>query len=227
MKKSGIKGWPEGERPVEKLLKKGEHNLSDAELLAVLLHTGAKGMSAVELGRRIIQEFRTIRQMGHTDILQWKKIKGIGSFKLARIRAAVEIGRRFMTEEKKIDGCVKSSREIADLMMPRMRDLKKEVFKILLLDGQNNVIGEAEIEEGTVNQAMPPIREIMQKAMQEYAAALVAVHNHPSGNPQPSEGDRDFTRNLVSAGEVMQVKILDHIIIGDNRYYSFADEGLI
>ncbi|OIO01261.1 hypothetical protein COY52_04525 [Candidatus Desantisbacteria bacterium CG_4_10_14_0_8_um_filter_48_22] len=227
MKKNGIKGWPEGERPVEKLFKKGEHNLSDAELLAVLLHTGVKGMSAVELGRKIIQEFRTIRQMGHTDILHWKRIKGIGSFKLARIRAAVEIGRRFMTEEKKIDGCVKSSREIADMMMPRMRDLKKEVFKILLLDGQNNVIGNEEIEEGTVNQAMPPIREIMQKAMQEYAAALVAVHNHPSGNPQPSEGDRDFTRNLVSAGEVMQVKVLDHIIIGDNRYYSFADEGLI
>ena len=113
-------------------------------------------------------------------------------------------------------------------MMPRLRDLKKEVFKILLLDGQNKLIDDpVEVDEGTVTQATPPIREIISRALQDSAAAIVAVHNHPSGDPQPSEGDKEFTRSLVSAGETMQVKVLDHIIIGDNKYYSFADEGLL
>jgi len=226
-KRYGIKTWPEDDRPREKLLRYGEHTLSNAELLAVLLRTGIKGESAVELGRKILQKFKTFRQLGHSDIASWKEIRGLGDAKIAQIKAAIEIGRRFLTEERKIEGCVKSSKEVADYIMPRFRDLKKEVFKILLLDGQNNIMDTVEIDEGTVGQATPSIREIMYRAMQGFAAAIIAVHNHPSGNPQPSEGDRNFTRDLVSAGEIMQIKVLDHIIIGDNKYYSFADEGLI
>ena len=225
--KSGIKGWPEGERPREKLLKFGEHMLTDAELLAILLRSGTKGNSAVDLGRNLITKFKNFRNMSHTDISQWREFKGLGDAKICQIKAAIEIGRRFMTEEKKTEGKIESSKEIADLFMPRMRDLKKEVFKVLLLDGQNNIMDTVEIDEGIVTQASPSVREIIQRALQSFAASIVAVHNHPSGNSNPSREDRQFTKELVSAGKIMQIKVLDHVIIGDNEYYSFADSGLI
>lgn len=225
--KSGIKGWPEGERPREKLLKFGEHMLTDSELLAILLRSGTKGNSAVDLGRNLITKFKNFRNMSHTDISQWREFKGLGDAKICQIKAAIEIGRRFMTEEKKTEGKIESSKEVADLFMPRMRDLKKEVFKVLLLDGQNNIMDTVEIDEGIVTQASPSVREIIQRALQSFAASIVAVHNHPSGNSNPSQEDRRFTKELVSAGKIMQIKILDHVIIGDNKYYSFADSGLI
>lgn len=223
----GIKNWPEDERPREKLIKSGEHVLSDSELLAILLRSGTKGYSAVDLARKVIERFKTFRQMGHTEYSQWRQIKGLGDAKIAQIKAAIEIGRRAMTEEKKLEGNVKSSKGVAGLLMPRMRDLKKEVFKLLLLDGQNNVTDIVEINEGTVNLASPSIREVFHKALQGFAAAIICVHNHPSGNPQPSEEDKSFTKQLVMTGELIQTKVLDHVIIGDNRYFSFADEGML
>jgi len=226
--KTGIVSWPEEDRPREKLLKFGEHTLTNTELLAILLRTGIKGESAVDLGRKIMQKFRTFRNMSHTDISQWKEFKGLGKAKLCQIKAALEIGRRFgeeKTKEKKIK--IISSRDAVNSLMNRMRDLKKEVFKVLLLDGQNRRIDIVEIEEGSVSQANPIIREIMCKALQRFAAAMVCVHNHPSGNPNPSPEDKDFTQELVSAGKVVQIKVLDHIIIGDNQYFSFADKGML
>jgi len=163
--------------------------------------------------------------MSHTDPRDWKEFKGLGQAKIAQIKAAIEIGRRFLTEDKQLKGLVKSSNNIAGLLMARMRDLKKEVFKILLLDSHNNIIDLVEITEGTVTQASPVIREIISRALQNFAAGLVCVHNHPSGDPYPSKEDRDFTRELSQAGKIMQINILDHIIIGDNKYYSFADKG--
>lgn len=224
---NAIKNWPKDERPREKLLKFGEHTLTDAELLAILLRSGVKGNSAVDLGRKIIAKFKTFRNLSHTDILQWKEFKGLGEAKICQIKAALEIGRRFMTEVKKPKGKVKSSKEVADLFMPRMRDLKKEVFKVLLLDGRNNITNIIEIDEGTVTQTTPFTREVISKALQNFSPAIVCVHNHPSGDPKPSQEDKNFTKELVNAGKFMQVKILDHVIIGDNQYFSFADEGMI
>lgn len=222
-----ICNWPKDERPREKLLKFGEHTLTSAELLAILLRSGTKGNSAVDLGRKILQKFKNFRNMSHTDISQWRELKGLGNAKITQIKAAIEIGRRFLTEEKKIEGKVTSSKEVADLLKPRFRDLKKEVFKILLLNSRNEITDTVEIEEGTVNYASPPVREIIHKALQEFATAIICVHNHPSGNPQASEDDKRFTKELALAGKIMQIKVLDHIIIGDNNYFSFADEGLI
>lgn len=222
-----IINWPEDERPREKLLKFGEHTLTNAELLAILLRTGVKGDSAVDLGRKILQKFKNFRNMSHSDITQWRELRGLGDAKIAQIKAAIEIGRRFMTEEKKIEGKVTSSKEVADFLIPRFRDLKKEVFKVLLLNGKNEIMDIVEIEEGTVNYASPPVREIIHKALQGFASAIICVHNHPSGNPQPSEDDKKFTKELSLAGKIMQIKVLDHIIIGDNNYFSFADEGLM
>lgn len=225
---NSIKYWPKDERPREKLLKDGEHTLSNSELLAILLRNGVKGESAVDLARKILTKFGTFRNMGHTDIRDWKEFKGLGVAKIAQIKAAIEIGRRFgeeKTKENKIK--ISSSKDAADLLMKRMRDLKKEVFKIMLLDGQNKLIDIIEAEEGSVTQASPIIREIISKALQNFATAIICVHNHPSGNFNPSPADKIFTAELVSAGKIMQIKVLDHIIIGDDNYFSFLNEGLI
>lgn len=221
-----IKNWPKDDRPREKLLRNGEHTLSNSELLAILLRTGVKGQSAIDLARKILQKFKTFRNMSHTDLRDWKEFKGLGQAKIAQIKAALEIGKRSGEEVvKENKPKVRSSKTVAEILMPRMRDLKKEVFKILLLNSQNRIIDIVEIVEGTVNQANPIIREIFQKALQAFATSIVCVHNHPSGNVDPSKEDRDFTRELCKAGRVIQVKVLDHIIIGNNQYYSFADRG--
>jgi len=222
-----IKNWPKDDRPREKLFKSGEHTLSNTELIAILLRNGTHGQSAIDLSRQIISKFKTFRDLSHTDIRDWKEFKGLGPAKIAQIKAAIEIGRRLLTENRTSKGKINSSKDIAGLFMGRMRDLKKEVFKILLLDNHNNIIDTHEITEGTVAQAHPIIREIMSKALQAFAPVLVCVHNHPSGDSSPSREDRDFTRELCQAGKVIDVRILDHIIIGDNSFFSFADKGEI
>ncbi|MCQ9205685.1 MAG: DNA repair protein RadC [Omnitrophica bacterium] len=226
--KKGINNWPKDERPREKLLRYGEHTLSNSELLAILLRSGVKGYSALDLGREIMLRFKGFRKLAHIDLLEWKDIKGLGAAKISQIKAAVEIGRRFREEDvKENKPKIKSSQDAAEIFLPRMRDLKKEIFKILLLDSKNRAIDCIEIIEGTVNQAQPVIREIFQKCLQYFATSIICIHNHPSGDPSPSKEDKDFTRELSQAGKVLQVPILDHIIIGNNRYYSFADRGNI
>ena len=225
---TSINNWPEEDRPREKLLKKGEHTLSNSELLAIILRTGTKGQSAIDLARGVLEKFKTFRNMSHTDLFHWRKIKGLGVAKIAQIKAAIEIGRRFREEQiKQVQPKMESAKDVANILMPRMRDLKKEIFKVLLLNSQNRIIDITEVEEGTVNQANPIIREIFYRALQDFAAFIICVHNHPSGNPQPSQEDKEFTQKLVQAGEALLIKALDHIIIGDNSYFSFADEGLI
>ena len=222
----GIKNWIKDERPREKLLKQGEHTLSNTELLAILLRTGIRGESAIDLARKIIQKFKTFRNMRHTDTSQWKEFKGLGKAKLCQIKAALEIGRRFReqeTKQKKIK--ITSAEDAANFLMPRMRDLKKEVFKVLLLDGQHRLIDITEVEEGSINLATPIIREIISMSLENFAASISCVHNHPSGKPSPSPEEGEFTQELVQAGKVLQIKVLDHIILGDNKYFSFADKG--
>lgn len=225
---ASISNWPEEDRPRERLLKNGEHTLSNSELLAILVRTGIKGQSAIDLARRILEKFKTLRDMSHADLSHWKKIKGLGSAKIAQIKAAIEIGRRFREERiKNPPPRIEFSGDVVKLLMPRMRDLKKEIFKVLLLNSQNRIIEIAEVEEGTVNQANPIIREIFQKALGDLAAFIICVHNHPSGNPQPSQEDKEFTQKLVQAGEILLIRVLDHVIIGNDNYFSFADKGFI
>jgi DNA repair protein RadC len=223
-----IRYWPKDERPREKLFRFGEHNLSNSELLAILLGSGTKGQDAVSLARGILQKFKTFRDMSYTDLFSWKEFKGLGTAKIARLKAAIEIGRRFREEKiKESRPKIKSSAAVAEILMPRMRDLKKEVFKVLLLNSQNRVIEIMEAQQGSVNQVNPIIREIFQKALQDLAVSIICVHNHPCGNPSPSRQDREFTQGLLRAGKVLQITVLDHIIIGNDNYFSFADEGLM
>ncbi len=226
--KTKIKDWPEADRPREKLLKNGEHTLSNSELLAILLSSGNKGESAIDLARRILHKFKTFRNMSHSDISHWKEIKGLGTAKIAQIKSAIEIGRRFREDEvleKKTS--VDSSQDIAEIMMPRMRDLKKELFKAALLNSKSEILDIVEIEKGTVDKANPILREIFHQCLKYYASSIICVHNHPSGNPNPSGADKKFTLELREAGKILNIDVLDHIIIGDNDYFSFADEGLL
>ncbi len=225
---NAINKWPQEDRPREKLLRNGEHTLSDSELLAIILRTGVKGQSAIDLARTILGKFRSFRNMGHTDIRQWKEFKGLGNAKIAQIKAAIELGRRFReTGIKEMRPKIEFSKDVVKILMPRMRDLKKEVFKALLLNSQNRVIDIVEVESGTVNQAFPIIREVFQKALQDFTASIICVHNHPSGDPQPSQQDKEWTQELIKAGKALMIDTLDHIIIGDNSFFSFADEGLL
>jgi len=226
--KKVIRNWPEDDRPREKLLKKGAQALSNSELLAILLRTGTPGISAIDLARDVLKKFKTFRNMTHTDMRDWKDFKGLGGAKIAHIQAALEIGRRFREDEiKEVRQKIKLSKDIFDILMPRMRDLKKEVFKVVFLDSQNRIIEIYEATEGTVNKANPIIRDIFQKALQSYAVSIICVHNHPSGNKTPSQQDKDFTKKLIDVGIALEVKVLDHIIIGDNDYYSFDDEKVM
>ena len=231
-KSTGIKSWPEGDRPREKLLKKGAAALSNSELLAILLRTGVKGNSAIDLARQIIEKFNTFRNMNHTDMREWKEFKGLGPAKLAQIQAALEIGRRFReVEALPPKQKISSAQDIVNMIIPQMsdqmRDLKTEVFKVVYLNSNNRIIITSDAATGTVNQAMPIVREIIHAALQKFAAAIICVHNHPSANITPSPEDKKFTQELSAAGKLMGIKVLDHIIIGDGNHFSFADEGIM
>jgi DNA repair protein RadC len=222
-----IVSWPEEDRPREKLLKYGAHTLSNAELLAILIRTGIEGSSAVDLGRQLLLRFRTLRAISACDPAELYEIKGLSTAKIAQIKAAVELGRRMMSEERALAGSIRSSSDVAEYLLPLVRDLKHEVFKVILLDRRNTVLDVVDIDEGDVAKTQPSIRKIMLRTVQAYAAGLIAVHNHPSGDSTPSEQDKLLTRDLVVAGRAMDIRVFDHLIIGDGQYFSFADEGLI
>lgn len=223
-----IKNWPEDDRPREKLLKKGASTLSDSELLAILFRTGTRGVSAVDLARKVIKKFKTFQDMSHTDARDWKEFKGLGNAKIAHIQAALEIGKRFREDKvKKGKQKIKSAKDVIEILMPQMRDLKTEVFKVVHLNSNNRIIDIVDAAIGTVNHAMPIVREIIHSALQKFAVSIICAHNHPSGKVAPSLEDREFTKELFKAGHIMQIKVLDHVIIGDNKYYSFEDEGVL
>jgi len=227
-KTAGIKSWPQDDRPREKLLKKGAGALSNSELLAILLRTGVKGVSAIDLARKMLAKFGTFRNMSHSDDRDWKEFKGLGPAKIAQIKAALEIGRRFREDEVlPSKQKIATAKEVVDIIMPQMRDLKTEGFKVVYLNSNNKIIDIADAAYGTVNQAAPIVREIIHGALQKFAAAIICVHNHPSANISPSAEDKKITGELSAAAKLLGIRMLDHIIIGDGSYFSFADEGLI
>lgn len=165
--------------------------------------------------------------MSGVDVSEFKEINGLKDAKIAQIKAAIELGRRMMSEEKAFHGVVKSSSDVVDFLIPLMRDLKKELFKILLLDKGNRIFEVIDIDMGTVDRVNPSVREILMVALKYQSPAMILAHNHPSGNIAPSEADKRLTQDLVKAASAMELRIFDHVIIGENSYFSFADEGLI
>jgi DNA repair protein RadC len=221
MNKLTIKEWEVDDRPREKLFKYGEGMLSDAELLALLLRTGVKGHSALDLARKMIRDFGSLRNMASCDVSRWKPVKGLGPAKIAQIKAAFELGRRFLEEKIQQERPqIHSAQDAADLLAGRMRDLKVEVFKVIYLDSQNRVIDIEDAAQGTVNQVTPIIREILHKALGHYASGLICAHNHPSGSLSASPQDKVFTRSLKEACVLMGLRLIDHIVISPQGYCS-------
>jgi DNA repair protein RadC len=221
-----IYNWPEDERPRERLLKFGADKLSDTELLAILLRVGSSGKSAVDMARELIKEFGTFRNIESKSFAELKR-KGLGIAKIAQIKSAIEIGKRFLKEKSLTKIKITTSKDLVDYFAPYMRDMKKEIFKAVLLDGKNKIIKDVTISEGTLTKSIVHPREVIKEAVTESSAALVLIHNHPSGEPQPSQDDIEITNRIISACELVGIKVLDHIIIGDNNYFSFYNEGLI
>ena len=211
----------------EKFLKAGLNAFLDYEVVEILLTLGTPRKDCKAPARRALREFRTLRGVLEADAHDLLQIRGIGAHNVFGIRLVQEVSRRFLKDRMLSRPFCRSSGEVFDYLYHSMRDLRKEHFKVLFLDPKNQILEEKTLFEGTVDSSAVYPREIMKDALRFDATALIFVHNHPSGDPDPSLCDREITRELVFAARVMQLKVLDHIVIGNNRFYSFADHGLI
>ncbi len=221
-----IKDWAKEDRPREKLVAKGPSALSDAELLAILISTGTKEKSAVDLGRELLKRAgNNLNTLGKLELSDIRKVAGIGEAKAVTIAAALELGRRRKMATPPMRAQVRSSRDAADIFQPLLADLKHEEFWLLFLSRSNKEISRMKLSQGGISGTVIDVRIIMKKAVECLASGLILCHNHPSGNTSPSEADIQLTRKIRDAGKLMDVNLLDHIIICGNDYYSFADNG--
>jgi len=211
----------------EKFVKSGLKGFHDYEVIELLLTLGSPRKDCKQPAKEAIKRFKTLRGALEAPPEELQKIDGIGPHNAFGIKLVQEVAREFL-KEKIIDKPVyQSSQEIFDYLYHSMRDLKKEVFKVIYLNSQNQIIDTTDLFEGTISSSSISPREVIEGAIKHNAVSLIFIHNHPSGNPEPSKSDKELTRDLVYAGSVMQIRVLDHIIIGNDRYFSFAGEGLI
>ena len=228
--KMPITDWPESERPREKLMQYGPMKLSEVELLAILIRSGSGSNSALDVARELMSKAGGLNQLArldYNDILQMR-IKGIGKTKAVTIAAAIQLTRRLQIEESASpDKILRSSDEVARLYIPKLRDLNKEIFMVLLLASNNRLIKDVIISEGILNASVVTPREVFREAVVGMAAAVILIHNHPSGNPEPSREDIQLTKQMTESGKMMNIPVLDHIIIAGNQHSSFADKGLL
>jgi DNA repair protein RadC len=223
-----IKSWAAEDRPREKLLLKGTGALSDAELIAILLGSGTSKLSAVEVSRIILQHVgHNLNDLAKLTVKDLVKIKGIGEAKAITIIAALELGRRRKEQEPNDKPKVVSSAQAFDLIQGELMDLPHEEFWVLLLNRAQRLIKKKRISEGGVSGTVADPKIIFKLALEELASGVIVVHNHPSGNLNPSQSDIDLTRKLKEAGKIMEIQLLDHLIIAGKKYYSFADEGMV
>lgn len=222
-----IPAWPENERPREKLLHQGAEQLSDAELLAIFLRTGIKGKTAVDLAREILNTFGSLRHLLEADLNEFCQIKGLGPAKFIQLQAVLELSKRYLQKELEQASAFTSVEQTTQFLSHKLRHQPQEVFVCLFLNSQHKLLRYEEIFYGTVNSAVVHPRVIVQKSMKYNAAAVIFAHNHPSGISDPSESDKLITRDLIKALALIDVKVLDHIIIGDVRHFSFANAGLL
>lgn len=226
-----IKDLPMNERPYEKLEKYGAEALSDAELLAIIIKTGTKNETSVSLAQRILakdEEGKGIAALHDFSLEQLRTINGIGKVKAIQIKAVMELSKRIASTFRKNGKItIRSSSDVSRLLMEDMRHLKKEVFKVLLLNTKNHLMKQMNISVGSLNASIVHPREVFSEAVKTGCSSIIFVHNHPSGDPEPSLEDIDTTRKLVGAGEILGIKVLDHIIIGNGIYVSLREKGII
>ncbi|MFH1954229.1 MAG: DNA repair protein RadC [Pseudomonadota bacterium] len=231
MSSERIKSWPTTERPRERLLAEGPERMTDADLLAIILRIGSgtfrkgvRGTNAYEAALSILRDFRGLRGLDRARINDLLKVPGLGPAKVAQIKAAFELGKR-VCAGKLTAPAYESSLAVANHFRPHFTGKREEIVIAVFLNGQNKRLGEKDITEGTPTQATVYIRRILEEALHESAAAIVLVHNHPSGNPEPSAGDDETTRDLMHACKLVGLVLLDHVIVGESDHYSYTDSG--
>lgn len=223
-----IKNWNEDDRPREKLLLKGRIALSDAELIAILIGSGSRNESAVSLSQRILASANNnLNELGRLSIPELMQFKGIGEAKAISIAAAMELGRRRRAEEALVQQKITSSDSVFEYMQPIMGELPHEEFWILYLNNSNKIIKSAQLSKGGITGTVVDVRLTFKEALQLGAVGIILAHNHPSGTLKPSQADIQLTKKLKTAGESLDIKVLDHLIITEKAYFSFADENLI
>jgi len=223
-----ITDWAVEDRPREKLIQKGTSSLSDAELLAILISSGTKEKSAVDLGRELLGIVNNnLNSLGKLTIADLKKLRGIGTARAVTIMAALELGRRRKLAEVPDIPQIKCSKDVADIFQPLLSDLLHEEFWILFLNRSNKVTNRMKLSQGGISGTVTDVRMVMKKAIECLASGIIVCHNHPSGNLNPSESDTRITQKIKEAGNLMDIQLLDHLIISDKDYYSFADNGLL
>lgn len=222
-----ITDWPRGERPRERLLEQGPAALADAELLAILLGTGIAGGTALDLARELLQRFRTLRGLIGASQTEACQVRGLGPARWCQLQAAVEIVRRNLRESLDRADALTSPAVTREFLRARLRDLPHELFCCMLLDNRNRVIAFEELFRGTIDGASVHPREVVKLALQRNAAAIILAHNHPSGVAEPSQADEMITRRLRDALSLVDIRVLDHFVIGEGDCVSFAERGLI
>jgi DNA repair protein RadC len=222
-----IREWPVPERPRERLHAAGAGALASRELLAILIGSGREGASAVDVAANLLQSRAgSLRRLGAATPAELAAVEGIGPAVAARISAALELGRRLAREGPLERARIRGPRDVYELCAPGMRDLPQEEFRVLLVNTQHAVVREMQVTRGTLDASIVHPREVFRAAITESAAAMILVHNHPSGDPTPSPEDRDVTRQLAEAGRLIGIPVLDHVVVGDGRYVSFVEAGL-
>ncbi len=222
-----ITDWPSSERPREKLLQNNASILSDAELLAIFFRTGYAGKTAVDLGRDALLHFGSLRALLNANVEDASALPGLGPAKYALLQAALEIGKRYLDEKLKKDGPLTSSNQARQYLTHQLRDQPSEVFAILYLDNRHHVLQYEELFKGTINGASVHPREVVRQSLKHNAAAVIVAHNHPSGIAEPSDADSRLTRRLKDALALVDIRLLDHIVVGDGECVSFSDRGLL
>ncbi len=231
MYKISIKNWPEEERPREKLIKLGAESLSNSELLAIVLRTGigsnSKNISALDLAKNVTSKFKNLRDLLNVSLPELLEINGIGRAKAAQIFASLELGKRAVSEQNGNNKSFRCSSEVANYYIPLMKDLKKEQFKTILLDVKNKLIKEVLISQGSLTASIVHPREVIKPAIKESASSIIFLHNHPSGDPEPSLDDIEVTRRLCKSCSIVGINVLDHIIVAEGGYFSFKQKNMI
>lgn len=230
LKPVSIKEWKESERPRERLLSQGADALSDAELLAIILRTGGKSIDAVQLARSLLEKYGGFRGFEAVSVRELSHNYGVGLTKAVEIKACLEIAKRYFKESsEKVR--VKDVNDILQVcvnhLMPYMRDMRKEFFVVILLNSKNEIMRIHNVSIGTLDTSLVHPREVLKEAVRESASGIIAVHNHPSGDPTPSPHDIEATKRLLRACEVVGIRFMDHVIIGNNSLYSFFERGIL
>ena len=224
-----IKNWPAEDRPREKLLAKGPQSLSDTELLAIILRNGnaSTGESAIDHARLLLGQFGGLKGMEEAASSDLRKVKGIGPAKIAQIKASLELARRIGSQKWEPGQSLRSSEDVFRHFRDDLEKEKRELFYVVLLNNKNKKIRDVKISEGSLTASLVHPREVYNPVIRESAAAVIFVHNHPSGDPAPSPEDIEITRRLKEVGDLMGVRVLDHVVVGRDRYFSFNDKGML